>query len=324
MLWTDSFRWVTPADLMMIDPEIGEISQSEKTVLTGPTGSIAQGMTDAAIELTSTALQSYQSFIAPAGIPFNHMLAVQQTGAGSPYGNTYRVFMGQIVVSNDPSYYGTGAVKQFVIHMIMRRFYMAVASRKDPDRYRARWENINHEIERRIKPFLFNNGLPTCDHPLDCPGAEMVPVSGAWAAGTATLVGGTAQLVDVAITYTANGYSVMDPTSNAESGPGSIKAVTVADGKGLTVDIAGLNPPTGKQSLASRAVGMYQPLAASGWKIYVGRRGTGILYDQTPQPLPIATKTHAFTADPVFSGATLGTGQAPNTYFTISTTINRA
>jgi hypothetical protein len=167
-----------------------------------------------------------------------------------------------------------------------------------------------------------------CYQPLEAPGAKHAFRAGTWGASNVTgITGGSnpdGQNVLVAITwYDASKYKSrltpppgdLDPQHNAESGPSAQIAFVIQSNNLLSVDISTLLPPTGNPDPVGLASGTWTPLNATNWNIYVGKPAAKnvapTLYLQA-EGIPIATKTFALAADPLFEGPALLPGQYPD------------
>lgn len=256
-----------------------------------------------------SAMQSYVSYPAQTGMPATHIAAV--TNVGVPARTQPRVRLNQIVTS-DPNYgVSQSALKSWMVYSALAIFYRDASSRIGKDRLEEKYERYDKVAKEKWRS-LRSNGLPMIYQPLECPGAKHAYNAGTWDSNNVSAVSGagTAQTVNVAITYyDSSKYTSEASNGNAESGPSATIAQVIPASSVLHVDISSLNPPTGVMEQVGLSQGLYTPLNATHWNLFVGKT-TGPMYLQSSTA--IATKTLTLAGDPTFSGSTLTPGQYPH------------
>lgn len=322
MLWTDGI-FITPEDLYSICADINQIASTESIELSGPRGSIAQGIHEAALELETT-LQSFSFGIYPTEFTAGHWAAVTNIGQGTGPPTGMRLAFSQIIVTS-PTADQWSPLRRWVAYKVLGFFFMTAGERKTNDRYGDTWTRLEQELERRWQPYLMASGIPFVTNPLARPGAIFEPESGTFDKDDlSAVVGGAdpAQSYDVAITYTGAKYVNQLDKQNAESAPTDRAQISLPSGNYLRVSITRLKPPSATQPAATRYRSTYLPMAATGWNIYVGSR-KGTLYLQNPSPLPLATTSYTFSGAPTLMGYMAGLGQYPDQNAAVQRTLMR-
>lgn len=312
MLFTDSV-FITQEDLTRLDAEVIAVAESEGIILNG-----YNGVLRSAVEETSNELQkmiiSFGGYLNAGDMTANHVAAVMNVGIGNSV--RMKVGMQQIVVSGDVPYQWTH-LKQWCVFFCLKTFYRNVFARKIEDRYKAKMEFFDLDMNRRVLPNLWALGIPIVLRPLVRPAATFEIKSGTWDDTNVSLASGFGTLdtntsLDVAITYVDQSqgdfYVSADIRNNCESATSDPITIQMQDGMVVSIDITSLSPPTGRQSRAQVMLVVVAPLKATGWNVYVGGTG-GTLYLQNSTPIPIATKTYELAGDPVLSGHESGLGQ---------------
>lgn len=248
-----------------------------------------------------------------------HNAAVMSTGTVR---NVPRFRLNQII-THESQYGGNvnSALKTWVVYRALYFFFRNASNRLGKDKYLDKEKLYKGESEGNAWRVLKSNGIPVVYNPMDCPGAKYAVGAGTWgAANTSSVAGGTnasIQNVVVAITYyDSSRYTSQSAKGNAESGPSATVAQAIAANQLLKVDITSLTPPNGVAPATGSAAGVYAPLNATHWSIYVGQSGSSTLYLQK-EGIPIATKTWTLASDPVYSGSALGNGQYPDEFMQI-------
>ena len=320
-LYTDS-DVVTLSDLLALDSQIQQATAAAKPAitLTGSSSVAEMNWAECGNKILA-AQQSYTSYAVQSGSSGFHAAAVNSTGI--PARTQPRVRLNQIVTDGA---YATAAspVKLWVTYNALALAYRDLASRMGKDRYQEKYERYEKEAARKWND-LRNNGLPFLYSPLEAPGAKHAFSAGTW--GVANLSGTgsptiASQPVQVAITYYDSSLYVSETNQgNAESGPSDILPYQIPENKYLSVDITSLNPPTGASDQIGFSQGVWTPMKATHWILWVGD-SSGPLYKQAVTA--IATKTVSLSAAPTFSGSQLGRGQYANQNMVFMNTVMRA
>lgn len=355
MLWTDTL-YPTPADINSIAPDLaGDIAGEGQS--TGLLGLCNEAYSHCS-GLISSKIQSVigaTNFNPSGGATSLHNAAI--IWGVRAQSQVVRLRMGQIVMND--LYQGDilpgsalwGPLRTWLTYWAITLGYRHLTGRvtQSTDRYQQNYNNYRRYVGGEKWNILASTGLPYVRVPLPAPGAIFEQGSGRWtAANLSQVVPGSGSPAGgnfyVAITWVAQGSSngsglYVSPlkTGNAESGPSQIAptlnttllSTTISSGNVLSIDITSLNPPTGTVNPAQASItGVSQgTMIATGWNIYVGVGDGGnppaYLYLQNSTPIPIATKTHALTGDPVLSGYTMGAGQYPDANMGIPNTMMR-
>lgn len=322
MLFTDG-NFISAADLAVIDPEVTSMAATEKIVIDSTPGStLMQTVTEMGTELTAK-FQNFTGYLVGIGYTANHVAAVLNVLSTAI--NRPRARLNQVVaVDPDPS---KRMFKQWATYYCLRAIYRAAFHRRLNDRYEKKMEMF--EAERKRSWMNLNaSGLPILTSPLACPGALLEVNAGTWGAANVTATGSGSgdpgTTYDVAITW-VNGAMYVSPSlkNNAESGPSSIVTQVVASGQFVHIDITSLIPPNGTLAALGTADGIYNPMPASAWNVYIGATGK-TLFLQNASPIPIATKTYQPAGAPVLSGNALTSGQFSEYSFAFQNMIHRA
>ncbi|GAC1674168.1 MAG: hypothetical protein NVS9B2_23380 [Steroidobacteraceae bacterium] len=333
MLYNDA-TWITAADLEMIDSEAPSIATAESIPINGA-GNIADQTIQEVGDRILSESQAFSAYNPPYSTPYSQTAAV--LNAMGPTTNRSRVALAQIVVTEPASGLlqsnpgNWSSLKRYAVYECLRLFYRSAFYRKMNDRYQNRMVLYTEDIRKFYWPRFYNKGVPIAYKPLPCPGAIRENRAGIWSLANVTTVAGTnanaATYYDVVTTWTdaTNGYVTPTTKANAESGGSARITLSVPTNNVLQVSIAGLTPPDGTAPAnIALGQGLIVPGIASGWNVYVGLQGSGLLYLQNLIPVAIATKTYTLAGAPVLTGNTLDTGQFAQAYYSFSRSIMRA
>ncbi len=257
------------------------------------TASIRRGIEEAGRYLEANMI-SFSTYVSSQDLSSNHFNAVHYTGTQP---NARRRF----------------SLEQIVVDGRNANYWSA-----EDDRYEAKYDMYKLRDEREMWPLFKDTGLPVVTRPMPRPAAAQARDGGSWTASLADLMGGSLNIaVKVAVSFVDQTLYV-SPTNakNGQSALSDSQTVVLATGKGLTVDVTDLTFPDGTLPPEQMARGFIDPLVASGWNIWVGTT-TGPMYLQNASPIPAATKTFTFSADPIFAGFKSGLGQYAEAYYTI-------
>lgn len=323
-LFTDSH--ITSVDSMMqIDGEVASVAGANKPPL-DVDGVIALAWSECATELQS-AMQLYGTLSGSSGMS-NHQAAIDNIGG--PARNVPRIRLNQ-VITHDCNYAGSiSALQNWVTYRALYLFYRNASSRVSSgasrDRYEQKADKFQAYGDGPAFRMLKETGLPCVFTPLEAPGALHAFSAGLWSASNVSAaVGGAnalAQPVNVAITYyDANHYASPTLKGNAESGPSAVIPFSIPANQLLSVNILSLSPPNGQMENVGTTGGLYTPLNATHWNLYVGTKWPYLFLQAS---IPIATKTWTLAADPVYSGPTLQQGQFPSAAITFQRLQMRA
>jgi hypothetical protein len=327
-LFTDS-DVVTVADLSAIDAEIVAAAASaapgSPIVLSGDGSIIRQAWSEVGVMILEDQ-QLYNTYYGYQSTPGGAAYAVSIVGTAGR--SQARLRLNQIVV--DFSYGNViSAMKQWIAYYALYLFYRDASVRKSvkkEDRLSDKRDMFEIMAKKR-RSNIRNIGIPFVAQMMECPGALHAFNPGTWGAANlsnVTLGSATQQIVFVAITYIDRslygGPGILN--LNGESGPSAKLQFTITANSVLGVSIASLIPPNGVDDPVGTADGLWVPLNATGWNVYVGASAT-VMYLQNATPIPIATKTYQLAAAPVLSGTLLGTGQFSNLNLVFARTINR-
>ena len=333
MLLTDS-DVITAAGLATIDPETTTIATNLGITMSGASNpqtlSAEPSIIDRAIsgacgEITSS-FQNFSGYLVGIGMNSAHVAAVLNTLSTSI--NRPRMQMNQVVAAEpNPANHN---FRRWLEYKALYEFFRAAFRRKLEDKYEKKM-NLWASEQQRAWYALLASGIPVVISPLPCPGAIREFNPGTWNNANLAAVGsGSADpgsSYDVAITWTnSTGYVSPTQRGNSESAPSStLSSFAVAAGKFLQVSIASLNAPGSTiNSAIGTASGIYTPLAATHWNIYVGSPG-GVLYLQNAAPIAIATTSYTFAAVPnVTATYPVWIGQAPDYNFAFQNMLHRA
>ena len=310
MLYTDS-DILTLADLIAIDSGIPSIIKANATPFDpSVTWNECRSMLLAAC-------QSYGGYLGAPGIAAHNNAIMNVWGTR----NVPRVRLNQIITHE--SQYGSSTnspLKQWLAYRALYLFFRDVSNRLGVDKYQEKEATYKGLADGEAWRRLVQNGLSIVFSPMDAPGAKYGFQSGIWgASNTSSVAGGTnpsVQSVQVAITYyDSSRYVSQASKGNGESGPSAILTQQINANQLLKVDITSLTPPNGTAGQIGTAAGIYTPLNATHWNLYVGD-GSGPMYLQQ-ESIPIATKTWTLAGNPVYSGSLMGLGQFPDQYMPI-------
>lgn len=319
MLITDGI-FITPSFLESIDGEIIEVAAAENMNLPG---FIAESVNAAGSELIAK-IQSFSGYLVGVGANANHqsaVLNVLSTAIQRP-----RALLNQIPVT-EPNPTRT-AFRRWIQFYCLTEFYIAVSNRKIKDRYDAKAKRYELQKKRHWQN-LRGNGFPIVTAPLPCPGALLEYNVGTWgSSNVAAVSGGSAPspvTYDVSITWCSLPLYVSSANQgNAESAGSAVQTLVVGADQVISVNTTGLTPPNGMISTAiGSAQGIYSPMIATNWNVYVGLTGQ-TLYLQNNAPIPIATGSYTLSAAPTLSGFPQNAGQCANYDFSFLDVLWRA
>lgn len=316
MLWIDD-DFVTLNDLMSIDAEITDISQTENITVTGNTGIIRRAKEDAQANLSR--------FMSFSGLSQTD-LTVRNVNMplGTPDLRYNYAGFAQLVVTGDAND-NWSALKRWAVANALRKFYNA-ATNKNKDRYSDRFDSMNEQIRTEFWPNFKRRGLPMCFNPLDAPGAIMNRC-GRFSSSNLSLVAGTGtQTVsyDYAITWVGSKYTSPTVKNNNESYRSNRVSLVMTNGNVARVSIAGLTAPNGNQPDFTKSSCRYSPGVAVGWNVWACKTpdptqqstlGSDydypVMYRQNVAAgvIPLATTSFTLPSDPVLSGEVLDFGQ---------------
>jgi len=293
-------------------------------ILSGPGSIIRRAIEEAGTEITS-AFQNFSGYLVGLGISANHVAAVLNTLTTAI--NRPRARLNQVcALDPDPTHLH---MKRWLEYRALTGFYRSLYHRKVEDRFEKKMGNYRAEASIAWNN-LTANGLPIVMQPLACPGALRELGSGTWGPSNVSAGGTgsseTGHAYDIAITWVnSQGYISWANNGNSESAPSAlVSAVPVLAGQVLTITLAGLNPPNGTipQNLGT-ADGIYTPLPATAWNVYIGISGQ-TLWLQNASPIPIATTSYTLAGGPTLTGNPMGKGQHPDYNFAFQTVLWRA
>jgi hypothetical protein len=206
------------------------------------------------------------------------------------------------------------------------QLYLAAVNRVVNDNYDAKIDRFNTEVSR-LWMGLKTVGIPIVVTPLPCPGAVHEVGVGIWDVNNVLKVAGAASggPFEIVATWTGASYTSATIKGNQESYSSARIAVVPIASEVIRVDITSLVPITSSLQNLGVADGAYNLVTPTGWNVYAGTPG-GRMFLQNSTPIPIATKTYTFAADPVLSGTVLDDGQTPDSNFVIGNfnVVNRA
>jgi hypothetical protein len=322
MLITDR-DYIAMSDLLAIDPEIGSVSMANKIVVDGPNSIIRKGIEEIGITLTAR-FQNFSGYLIGLGVSSNHAAAVFNTLSTSV--SRPRMKLTQVVaVSPDPSKLQFMTWTQY---HILYLFYRAAFSRKIDDRFEKKM-NLYKDEAARYWGYLEATGIPVVTSPLPCPGAIREFNSGSWGSANVTCGGAGSDeqgaSYSVAITWVnVPKYQSYANTGNGESGPSAFVEATPLAGQVITASITGLNPPNGMAAKIGVSDGVYSPLQATHWNVYVGRDGDQNLWLQNANPIPVGTQSFTLPNAPLLSGNALISGQSEDFNYAFQNVLSRA
>ena len=306
MLWTDT-DFLSTSDLLTLDSEVADVATAESITLDGGNGLIHRAIEECGDSLMKH-LQVFGGATYSGAVSPNHFAAVMNTGL--PAVNRSKILQSQIVVNGLLP--GTWSpIKRWAAYWSLVAFYRDAANRTNQDRYKIKQEAYQKDRDKTYWPTVLALGVPYVNCPLPAPGALYDLNTGSWstsnvaaAAGSGTQTGA----FDVVITW-FNG----NLQQNNESYPSARQTVTLTSGQVVSVNLAGLNPPTGQQPPSTMPWVVIAYGVASGWNIYAGPQG-GPLFLQNSTPIPIGTKAYVMPGNLALSGQQVGNGQWPDQY----------
>jgi len=325
MLLTDN-DIITLDDLQAVDPEVGLIEKNLPNVppMVGPE-SIARQAADHVTRMIESQFQNFSGYLMSPGNSANQIAAVMNVYSTSV--TRPRMRMNQVVaVEPDPT---KRHIKECIKYYALYAFFRSQYHRKVPtdDRFAMKMEFYDGEYQRAWQR-LQATGCPIVLTPLVCPGAIREYQTGTWGDSNVTAGGSgsteTGNEYDVVITWTGQAYSSWSQPNNSESAPSAIVTIQATEGQVLTIDISTLNPPNAAVPNVGTADGIYSPMPATGWNVYVAVTGnTPLLQNSTP--IAIGTTSYTLPNAPVTTnGKTVGVGQFPDYNYAWVRVRNRA
>lgn len=307
MLFTDG-PFILAQDLENIDGEFLTLAQKLNIVVDASANSVLTNSTNALGQHFLSKIQNFSGYLVGVGGASNHVAAVLNILSTAI--NRPRALLQQIpVIEPDPT---RTAFIRWARFYCLHDFYRSIFGRKLEDRYEKKMNFYGAETKRYWE-LLKMAGFPVIIAPLSAPGATLDYGSGTWNASNLSQTVGSASggSFDVVITWCClPAYQSPTAQNNAESAGSQIASATIASGHLLTISLAGLNPPTGLMNPAiGTARGVYAPMNATHWNVYVRPSGTGNLTLQNATPIPVGTTTYTLAADPTTTGAVLNAGQ---------------
>lgn len=323
MIFTDGL-FVTAADLNIIDGEFSSLAAAEKVVVDSSSSSVLYHSTLSAASDFTARIQNFSGYLVGVGVNSNHMAAVLNILSTAI--NRPRALMQQITVIEPNPMRSSFArwVRFNCLYDFYRNLYM---KRSKEERFAIKMAMYDNEKKRHLK-ILTGTGFPVVISPLSCPGAIWDYGSGTWGvSNVVALAGGTqpgSVTYDVSITWCSlPGYTSPTLQNGAESGGSTRVTLTVAANHLLQVSLVNLNPPNGiMQNAIGTAPGIYSPMTASHWNVYVGVTGQP-MYLQNTIPIPIATTTFNCGGPPVLTGFQQNAGQPAQYDFTMMNVLSR-
>lgn len=321
MFLSDSDCLVTN-DLAMVDAEVISLPQNQGIILPpleGPDSIIRKAAEDTCREIQSI-FQNFSGYMTAPGLNAAHIAAVlniNSTAVSRPRQRIQQV----VGVNPDPTKH---QVKDYIRYRALYNFFRAlfhhfVGNGNKGDRYEVKM-NFYKEEARLAWQRLEAVGLPIVLIPLACPGSIRDVNNGTWDDSNVTAGGSgsteTGNDYDVAITYVGANYQSWSVRQNSESAPSAKQTIQATAGQVVSVSISTLVPPNGQQqSILGLSDGVYTPMAATGWNVYVGLTGS-TLYLQNSTPIPIGTTSYTLADAPTLkNGMPVGVGQAEDMNF---------
>lgn len=308
MIFTDA-DFVTQADLASLDFELPKVAQAEQITVEAICTQACQEIGNRIL----TKMAGFAGTLPPFVAPYSQTAAA--LNLVGPSVQRPRVSLSQIVTNS--TFAGTASwapIKRAAAYKTLEMFYRNAFYRKMNDRYEKRMLLFAKELRLQHWPAFFNQGCPTVNQPMVAPGAIYEPGVGVWSASNLTTVAGTngnaSTAYDVAVTWLDSRYYASPlAKGNSESAPSATASVTVATANVIRASIAGLTAPNGTTPpTIPQGQGLFTPLIASHWNVYVGVSG-GTLYLQNASPIAYATKTYTLAGAPVLSGNAADQGQ---------------
>jgi hypothetical protein len=319
MLFTDG-AFVTIPDLEVVDGEVQKVATTQGIAMDAL---LARSISELGNEFIGK-IQNFSGYLIGTGVNANHMAAVLNVSSTAI--NRPRALLNQIpVIEPNPT---RTAFKRYAEYYCLRQIYRSVYRRLINDRYEKKMKMYEAEAQHAWG-IVDRGGFPLVLNPLCAPGATLEYGAGIWSSANVTATAGGTQAAivdyDVAITW-CNLPAYVSPANqgNAESAGSAVITIAVAASTVISVSIASLTPPNGTIPVAiGSAPGIFSPMSATHWNIYVGAKG-GILYLQNSSPIPVATLTSTLADAPVLSGHPINPGQPAQYDFTFFNMISRA
>jgi hypothetical protein len=309
-LFTDSDH-VTQSDMAVVDPEVPDIVAAESFTSDVVDSLLQQSWDVCANAIGEATRPYYESYPDP-------VIAFHTYGRFSPLQLSRIVVTSQYANRQSP-------LKNWMVRIALENFYMALANRRESDRYNTKLQNAQGYTKSAWKSVVAA-GLPTVVSPLVCPGAIHELGAGVFGASNLSSVpGGTVSETDYEVSISwVNGTIYQSPSIpvNGESGPSASVAITVPNLNLLLVNINGLHAP-GSLTIPRPITQYYVSQVATHWNVYAGVPG-GIKYLQNPAPIPLSQTSYALTAAPVLSGFQLWSGQVADSIQRIQRVAGRA
>lgn len=319
MLFTDGM-FVSLSDLNVIDQEVANLSAQNNIAMDKSQSSLLrESHLDAGEDLLSH-LQNFSGYLVGVGVNSNALAAVLNILSTAI--NRPRLLLNQLtVLEPSPTRH---AFSRWVKYRALFDFYRALYYRRtSEERFGLKMEMYEKETRKRWNT-LKGRGIPVVLNPLSRPGATFDYGAGVWDASNVTVVshsGPAGGSFKVAITYCSlPPYVNLANQAGAESCNSDPIPLDVSADTVISISLAGLNPPNGIMQVAiGTAEGVYPPLPATHWNVYIGiKDGDGStvnpMFLQNPTPIPIATTTYTLTANPVVTGSNIGNPGQPAQY----------
>lgn len=330
MLFVDRM-FVTLNDLNVVDQEIADLSAKNNIPMGDTDSSLLRASVLSAGEELLSHLQGFSGYLIGNGCNSNALAAVLNISSTAI--NRPRLLLNQLAVV-EPNI-ARQAVHRWVKYRALFEFYRALFHRRTSEERFAMKMDMYRDETKRNWGILKGRGIPVVMNPLSCPGAKWDYGAGIWGPSNVTIVSnivGAGGSFKVAITYCSlPPYVSLSNQVGAESCYSLPITIDVATGNVLSVNLTGLNPPSGVMAVAiGTAEGVYPPLPATHWNVYIGLKdGDGSasnpLYLQNLTPIPIATTVYALSADPVVTGLNVANvGQPAQFDFSYQSVVSRA
>ena len=312
MLFTDQ-NAVDANGLNVTDPEFLSVALAEGITVDSSPDSFITFSCEAAGSFLLSNFQNFSGYLVGTATGSNQLAAVLNILSTAI--NRPRAWLDQMPVlePNPQRKHLFRWIKYYVLH----DFYRALDSRRDKSRYEKKMLLYADEKKKHWE-ILKNNGFPIVINPLAAPGATGQYGAGTWGVANLSETAGGAQAstinYDVSITWCSLPAYVNGANQNgAESGGSSKATISVDASKVIHISIASLNPPTTNIFPAiGTADGLYPPMAATHWNVYIRTTpasGTTPLFLQNAAPIPIATTTYTLADVPTTTGFQQNAGQ---------------
>jgi hypothetical protein len=325
VLFTDS-DIITTTDLQAADAECVKVASSENPAIAlSGSGSIIQKSIEECGHQVRAQFQNFSGYLVSPGINLNHVAAVLNILSTAI--NRPRMRLNQVVALDpDPT---KCLFKRWLVYYALFQLYRDAYARfsRNTDRFERKMNLYDDEANKAWKR-LISDGVPVVLQPLACPGAIREFGAGTFGSGNVSAGGTgsteTGHTYTVAITWVAQpAYVSQTNKGNAESAGSATVQVSPTSGQVITVNINGLTAPGATIPAIGTADGLYTPLVASGWNVYVSLDQAN-WYLQNATPIPLATTSYTLANAPVLSGYTLQPGQFADYNFAFQNVLFRA